>query len=75
MSADPRGDRLQLTADDAAIIADGSDATRITFRAVDAYGNWGAALAGAERHGAAPGHIYTQIFAADNVYVFRSNVP
>jgi len=39
MSADPRGDRLQLTADDTTIIADGSDATRITFRAVDAYGN------------------------------------
>jgi beta-galactosidase len=39
MSANPRGDRLQLTADDATIIADGSDATRITFRAVDAYGN------------------------------------
>ena len=38
-SPDPAKDRLALTADDAAIQADGSDATRITFRAVDAYGN------------------------------------
>ena len=39
MSADTSRDRLQLTADDTAITADGSDATRITFRATDAYGN------------------------------------
>jgi len=46
MSADPRRDWLQLTADDTAIIADGSDATRITFRAVDAYGNHRPGVAG-----------------------------
>ena len=28
-----------MTADHAAIAADGSDATRVTFRAVDAYGH------------------------------------
>jgi beta-galactosidase len=39
MSADTSRDRLRLTADDATITADGSDATRITFRATDAYGN------------------------------------
>jgi beta-galactosidase len=39
MAADTGRDRLSLTADDTAIEADGSDATRITFRAVDAYGN------------------------------------
>jgi beta-galactosidase len=39
MSADPSGDRLDMTADHAVITADGSDATRITFRAVDAYGH------------------------------------
>jgi beta-galactosidase len=39
MSADISRDRLQLTADDTTIIADGSDATRVTFRATDAYGN------------------------------------
>ncbi|HLI36736.1 MAG TPA: glycoside hydrolase family 2 TIM barrel-domain containing protein [Streptosporangiaceae bacterium] len=39
MSADTSRDRLELTADHSAIEADGSDATRITFRAVDAYGN------------------------------------
>jgi beta-galactosidase len=38
-SADTALDRLALAADDAAIQADGSDATRMTFRAVDAYGN------------------------------------
>jgi len=37
--ADPSHDRLELTADDAAIDADGSDATRVVFRAVDRYGN------------------------------------
>jgi beta-galactosidase len=39
MSADTSRDRLVLTADDTTITADGSDATRITFRATDAYGN------------------------------------
>jgi beta-galactosidase len=39
MSADTRDDHLLLTAADSAIEADGFDATRITFRAVDAYGN------------------------------------
>lgn len=37
--ADPSHDRLELTADDVAIDADGSDATRVVFRAVDRYGN------------------------------------
>lgn len=39
MSAETAIDRLLLIADDDEIIADGSDATRITFRATDAYGN------------------------------------
>jgi beta-galactosidase len=39
MTADTSRDRLVLTADDAVITADGSDATRITFRAADAHGN------------------------------------
>jgi beta-galactosidase len=39
MSADTMRDRLRLIADDTAITADGSDATRVTFRATDAYGN------------------------------------
>jgi beta-galactosidase len=39
MSADPALDCLELTAGDAAIEADGSDATGVTFRAVDAYGH------------------------------------
>jgi beta-galactosidase len=39
MSADTARDRLVLTADDTSIQANGSDATRLTFRAVDAYGN------------------------------------
>ncbi len=39
MAADTGGDQLTLTADHTSINADGSDATRITFRAVDAYGN------------------------------------
>jgi len=39
MSADTSRDRLGLTADHATITADGSDATRVTFRATDAYGN------------------------------------
>ncbi|HWF36057.1 MAG TPA: glycoside hydrolase family 2 TIM barrel-domain containing protein [Solirubrobacteraceae bacterium] len=39
MSADPTRDRLGLVVEDAAIAADGSDMTRITFCALDAYGN------------------------------------
>ena len=39
MTANPDGDTLAMTADDAAITADGSDATRVVFRAVDAHGN------------------------------------
>ena len=39
MSSDPAGDHLALTADDLQITDDGSDATRLVFRAVDAYGN------------------------------------
>jgi len=39
MSADTSRDGLALTADHAAIEADGTDTTRITFHAVDAYGN------------------------------------
>ena len=39
MSADTARDRLVLAAEDRSIRADGSDATRLTFRAVDVYGN------------------------------------
>jgi beta-galactosidase len=39
MSADPARDRLGLTADHASITADGTDTTRVTFRALDAYGH------------------------------------
>jgi beta-galactosidase len=39
MSANPAGDTLGMIADDSAIVADGSDATRAVFRAIDAYGN------------------------------------
>jgi beta-galactosidase len=39
MSADTSRDRLVITAQDASIVADGFDATRVTFRAMDAYGN------------------------------------
>jgi beta-galactosidase len=39
MSADISRDRIALTADHLAIQADGTDTTRVTFRAVDAYGN------------------------------------
>jgi beta-galactosidase len=39
MTADTSRDRLHLAADDAVITADGSDTTRITFGATDAYGN------------------------------------
>jgi beta-galactosidase len=37
-SAHPSGDRLDLIADDSELVADGSDATRIAFRAVDRFG-------------------------------------
>ena len=39
MSSDPAHDTLAMAADDAAISADGSDATRVVFRAVDFHGN------------------------------------
>ncbi len=39
MSSNPAGDTLALAVDDATIGADGSDATRAVFRAVDEYGN------------------------------------
>jgi len=39
MSSDPARDTLALAVDDATIVADGSDATRAVFRAVDEYGN------------------------------------
>ncbi len=39
MSSDRAGDFLGLAADDAEIVADGSDMTRVVFRALDKYGN------------------------------------
>jgi beta-galactosidase len=39
MSADTSTDHLGLELEDATIVGDGSDATRLTFRALDAYGN------------------------------------
>ncbi|HEX3309488.1 MAG TPA: glycoside hydrolase family 2 TIM barrel-domain containing protein [Streptosporangiaceae bacterium] len=39
MSAHPGGDALAMAVDDATISADGSDATRVVFRAIDALGN------------------------------------
>jgi beta-galactosidase len=39
MSSNPAGDTLAMTVDDATIVANGSDATRAVFRAVDEYGN------------------------------------
>jgi beta-galactosidase len=39
MSADPARDELRLTADHERLDADGTDATRLTFRAVDAHGH------------------------------------
>ena len=39
MSANPAGDALVMAVDDEAISADGSDATRAVFRAIDAHGN------------------------------------
>lgn len=38
-SSDLSGDRLLLYADDAVLMGDGSDATRLVFRAIDRYGN------------------------------------
>src|SRR5262249_19244139 len=37
-ASDPASDRLSAVADDASITADGSDATRVSFAAVDRYG-------------------------------------
>jgi beta-galactosidase len=37
-SSDPAADQLLLAADDAELIGDGTDQTRVVFRAVDAYG-------------------------------------
>jgi beta-galactosidase len=37
-SADPAADALSVTADDAVLAADGADATRVEFRALDAHG-------------------------------------
>ncbi len=39
MSSNPAGDHLAIDLEDTSIAADGSDATRVTFRALDAYGN------------------------------------
>jgi beta-galactosidase len=39
MASNPAGDALAMSVDDATIVADGSDATRAVFRAVDQYGN------------------------------------
>jgi beta-galactosidase len=39
MSSNPAGDHLAMTVDDPVIYDDGSDATRVVFGAVDAYGN------------------------------------
>jgi len=39
MSANPADDALVMAVDDTTISADGSDATRVVFRAVDAHGN------------------------------------
>jgi beta-galactosidase len=39
MSSDPSGFRLVAQADDEEIVASGSDATRVSFRVVDAFGN------------------------------------
>jgi beta-galactosidase len=46
MSAETSADTLELTVDDDQITGDGSDATRITFRATDAYGNHRAGVTG-----------------------------
>ena len=39
MSAETSGDRLELTIEDDTLEANGHDATRFTFRALDKYGN------------------------------------
>src|SRR5205814_10239825 len=39
MSARPGGDALAMAVDDTTISANGSDATRVVFRAIDAFGN------------------------------------
>jgi beta-galactosidase len=39
MSSNPATDRLGIDLEDARITGDGSDATRVTFRALDSYGN------------------------------------
>ena len=39
MSSNPAADTLAMEADDGTIVADGSDATRAVFRAVDEFGN------------------------------------
>jgi beta-galactosidase len=39
MSSNPAGDTLAMSVDDATIVANGSDATRAVFRAIDQYGN------------------------------------
>jgi beta-galactosidase len=39
MSSDPSQDRLVMNVEDASIQGDGTDMTRFTFRALDAYGN------------------------------------
>jgi beta-galactosidase len=49
MSADISNDRLALTADDGSIAADGTDTTRLTFRALDQYGNQRARATGRVR--------------------------
>jgi beta-galactosidase len=46
MSSNLAGDILALSVDDATIVANGSDATRAVFRAVDQYGNLRRYLAG-----------------------------
>ncbi len=46
MSSDPSGDGLAMMVDDTTIVADGSDATRAVFRAVDEYGNLRRSAAG-----------------------------
>jgi len=46
MSSNPADDSLAMSVDDATIVADGSDATRAVFRAVDQYGNLRRYLAG-----------------------------
>ena len=40
MAGDATGDHLLLSADDDALVADGSDMTRLRFGAVDRYQNW-----------------------------------